>query len=84
VEKFTYADLRRVLRESAGDDIGGPDAGDADIPLGDLGYDSLAVLDAVGRLARDHGLEIPDDGITVATTASDAVAYVNRRLASEM
>lgn len=84
MEEFTYADLRRVLRESGGDVAGAPDAGDADVSLGDLGYDSLAVLDAVGRLSRDYGLEIPDDDITLATTAAEAVRYVNRRLTAEV
>jgi act minimal PKS acyl carrier protein len=85
MDEFTYDDLQRVLTESAGEiGVTGLGRGNRDVSLGDLGYDSLAVLDAVGRLSRQYGVSIDDDDLTITTTPGRAVHYINSRLSAEM
>lgn len=78
--ELTLADLRRILRESAGDDeAAAPDGDGLDVPFTELGYDSLVVLDAIGRIGAEYGLAIPDDAVGGLTTPRLLLDYVNGR-----
>jgi act minimal PKS acyl carrier protein len=76
-QQITIDDLRQVLIEVAGapnavDERTGPDA-----ELEDLGYDSIAVLAAVGKIERDYGVKVDEEGLPAATRLSEVVALIN-------
>ncbi|MFD5769981.1 acyl carrier protein [Streptomyces sp. NPDC127049] len=74
----TLADLTRMLRESAGEEEGVDLDGDViDTPFMELGYDSLALLQVIGQIQRDYGIEIPDDAVVDAETPRALLALVN-------
>ncbi|MBB5156853.1 acyl carrier protein [Saccharopolyspora phatthalungensis] len=77
-QRLTIDDLRRILAEVAGE----PDSIDAtngvDTELADLGYDSVAVLAAIGKIECDYGIKVDEEGLLTATTLSDVVNLVNR------
>lgn len=82
-DKFALDDLRRIMRECAGEDENVDLAG----PIGDdrfeeLGYDSLAVLEIASRIQREYGIPMPDESIVEMTTPNEAVSYVNARFAT--
>lgn len=81
--QLTINQLRLILRESAGEADGVDLDGDiADTEFTDLGYDSIALLEAGGRIERDRGVKLDDDTITSARTPRELVAAVNERLAT--
>ncbi|GAA0900871.1 acyl carrier protein [Streptomyces thermoalcalitolerans] len=74
-------DFTRILRESAGEDEAVDLSGDiADLPFTDLGYDSLALLEVAGRIARDYGVALPDEVLDGAETPRAFVDLVNAAL----
>ncbi|MFF4246516.1 acyl carrier protein [Streptomyces sp. NPDC001822] len=74
----TLADLTRMLRESAGEEEGIDLDGDViDTPFMELGYDSLALLQVIGQIQREYGIEIPDDAVVDAETPGALLALVN-------
>jgi len=77
--QFTLDDLRRILREGAGDS-GTLDGDITDVPFTDLGYDSLAMLELSSRVEREYAVPIPDDAALAMRTPGAAVAYINDRL----
>ncbi len=77
--QFTLDDLRRILREGAGD-AGTLDGDITDVPFTDLGYDSLAMLELSSRVEREYAVPIPDDAALAMRTPGAAVAYINDRL----
>jgi act minimal PKS acyl carrier protein len=81
--RLTINELRLILRESAGEPEG-VDLDDdiEDAEFADLGYDSISMLEAAGRIERDHGVQLDDDLITSARTPRELIAAVNERLAS--
>ena len=48
-----------------------------DTPFEDLGYDSLALMEAAARLKQITGVQIEDDTITELTTPRDMLDAVN-------
>jgi minimal PKS acyl carrier protein len=80
--QFTLDDLRRILQEGAGvDETAGLDGDIADVGLGLLGYESLALLETAGRIEREFDIELDDAAVTDAeTTARELVELVNARL----
>ncbi|GAA0526019.1 acyl carrier protein [Paractinoplanes ferrugineus] len=82
-DKFTLDDLRRIMRECAGEDenvdLSGPIG---DRGLEDLGYDSLALLEIASRIQREYGIPMSDESIAEMTTPNEAVTYVNKRFAT--
>jgi act minimal PKS acyl carrier protein len=75
---LTLDDLKRVLREGAGEQEGVELGGDIlDTPFGELGYDSLAVLEATSRITREFHLEFDDDAAVAAATPREFLALVN-------
>jgi act minimal PKS acyl carrier protein len=81
---LTIEDLRRILREAAGEHEGIDLDGDIlDLTFEDLGYDSLALLETGSRIEREHGIELEDTSITVVETPRALLAVVNEQLATE-
>ncbi|WP_410612267.1 acyl carrier protein [Amycolatopsis sp. lyj-109] len=75
---LTLENLRRVLREGAGTQDGVDLGGDIlDTPFDELGYDSLAVLEATSRITREFKIEFDDDAAVAATTPREFLALVN-------
>lgn len=77
--QVTMDDLRRVLREGAGVDEGTDIGADVlDVEFQELGYDSLAVLETIGRLSREYGLRVSDEeALAEATTPRRLLQLVN-------
>ena len=74
----TLADLTRMLRESAGEEEGIDLDGDViDTSFIDLGYDSLALLQVIGQIQREYGIDIPDDAVVDAETPGAMLALIN-------
>ncbi|RSS53135.1 acyl carrier protein [Streptomyces sp. WAC01280] len=76
--RLTLDTLLQILRESAGEEEGVDLGGDIlDTPFVELGYDSLALLQATGRIERDLGVSLPDDVVAEAETPALLLALVN-------
>ncbi len=72
------ADLTRLLRECAGEDEAVDLDGDVmDTEFTELGYDSLALLQVIGRIQRDFGVVVPDDAVAEAETPRALLDLVN-------
>lgn len=50
-----------------------------DQPFDELGYDSLALLEAASRIKRDYGIELSEDDLVRARTPAELVDAVNAR-----
>ncbi len=81
-EQFTLTDLMQILREAAGADEGVDlDADILDTSFQDLGYDSLALLEAGSRIEREYAVALDDSTVTDATTPRALLEVVNANLA---
>jgi acyl carrier protein len=49
--------------------------------IGELGIDSLAVLEIIGSMERALRIRIPDEALTGVETVSDLLAVVEARIA---
>ncbi|MEV6210088.1 acyl carrier protein [Kitasatospora sp. NPDC051914] len=79
---ITEADLKRIMREGAGQAEGIDLDGDiADVLFSDLGYDSLALLETVSRIEREYDVRVPEDALSTARTPGEFLALVNRAAA---
>ncbi|AKJ11926.1 acyl carrier protein [Streptomyces sp. NPDC001093] len=79
--ELTLDDLTRILRESAGEDEGVDLDGDIlDTLFADLGYDSLALLEASSRIEREFGVKLSDDAVSEAETPRLLLAAANGAL----
>jgi len=79
--EFSLDDLMRILRECAGEDETvdfGNDVGAVDFDQ--LGYDSLALMEASSRVARGFRVELPEAELAEVGTPAEFVALVNRSL----
>jgi minimal PKS acyl carrier protein len=76
--EFTVHDLKRLLREAAGEaDLDG-DIGV--LTFDELGYDSVSLLETSGLIRREYGVVIEDDALFEATTPGELAEIVNREL----
>lgn len=50
-----------------------------DTKLGELGIDSLAMLEIIGALERELKIQIPDEALTGLSTVRDLVNAVEKR-----
>lgn len=76
--ELTLTELTRMLRESAGEEEGVDLDGDVmDTPFIELGYDSLALLQVIGQIQREHGVQIPDDAVVDAETPRAMLELIN-------
>jgi len=79
--QFLLDDLVRIMRSSAGVDDSVDLTGDiADVSFTDLGYDSLAVLEITGRVARERQIALTDDEVQELYTVRELLDLVNSRL----
>ncbi|MFI7410009.1 acyl carrier protein [Streptomyces sp. NPDC049627] len=77
-------DLRRILVACAGEDDGMDLSGDIlDTSFGDLGYDSLALMETAARIELDYGVALADDVIADAKTPRDLLDLVNRAVPAD-
>jgi minimal PKS acyl carrier protein len=76
---ITLSDLVSALRTCAGEvedvDLGGDIA---ECTFTDLGYDSIALLETLARLADRHGLVLGEDVLTDLETPAELLRRVNR------
>jgi len=80
--QFTLTDLMQILREAAGADEGVNLETDVlDTSFEDLGYDSLALLEAGSRIEREYAVTLGDSAMTDATTPRALLEVVNATLA---
>ncbi|MGV9293044.1 acyl carrier protein [Amycolatopsis sp. NPDC003676] len=76
--RFTIDDLTRLLRECAGEDEEAVLDGDImDAAFDELGYDSLALFNTVGRIEREYGAVLPDDVVSDAKTPRELLRAIN-------
>lgn len=79
---LTLDDLITLLHECAGADESVNLNGDiADLGFEDLGYDSLALLNTVGRIERDYRIRLGDDVVAEMRTPAQLLKLVNDTLA---
>ncbi|MER6808870.1 acyl carrier protein [Spirillospora sp. NPDC000708] len=78
-QEFTLPDLRRVLVQAAGE-VAGLDGDILDVGFEELGYDSLALLEASGRIEREHGIRLEESALVDARTPRALLAVVNATL----
>jgi minimal PKS acyl carrier protein len=80
---FNLDDVRRIMRECAGEDGTATLDGDiADTPFTELGYDSLAVLELAARIQQQMGIPMPDEALDHLQSPGGTVEYVNNRAAA--
>lgn len=85
VPELTIEDLRSILRTAAGEDEAIDLDGDIlNLTFEQLGYDSVALLEACGSIEREHGIELEDTTIADADTPRALLAIVNAQLAAQL
>ncbi|MBO0866937.1 MAG: SRPBCC family protein [Micromonosporaceae bacterium] len=81
---FTVDDLAGALREASGDepvDLTGPAL---DTTLGDLGYDSLALLETSAVIQRLYQVAVPDEAVVVDATPRVVLERVRALLGGDV
>jgi act minimal PKS acyl carrier protein len=79
MNEFTMDDLRKVMRESAGED-GTLDGDVLDSSFEELGYDSLALMETTSRIERALSVTLPEEEMADVSTPRDLLAFVNSRV----
>ncbi|MER5665043.1 acyl carrier protein [Streptomyces mirabilis] len=81
MSEFTLEDMKRILREYAGDEESANLDGEIlDANFTDLGYDSLALLQTGTLIEREFGVTLPDEGLHKFDTPGKLIALVNKYL----
>ncbi|MGQ4615003.1 phosphopantetheine-binding protein [Nocardia sp. R7R-8] len=76
-------ELKDILREAAGEDESVDLEGDVlDTDFADLGYDSLALLEAAAVIARRYGVKLSDDELENITTPRQLLAQLQNGLSA--
>jgi act minimal PKS acyl carrier protein len=79
MNEFTMDDLKKVMRESAGED-GALDGDVLDSSFEELGYDSLALMETTSRIERALSVTLPEEEMADVSTPRDLLAFVNSRV----
>ncbi|ARZ66343.1 acyl carrier protein [Streptomyces sp. HU2014] len=75
---MTLDDLHRILAVCGGASESWPAGEDVhDRPFEELGYDSLALLEAAVRIENEFGVQVPDEVIPQLTSPRDVLDLVN-------
>lgn len=75
---MTINDLHRILVACAGEAEGVVfDNSAQDTDFADLGYDSLALMEAATRIEQEFGVKVPDERIPDLRTPRDLLELVN-------
>jgi act minimal PKS acyl carrier protein len=83
MDKFTVADLARVMRDAAGEDeLVNLDDKILQCSFGELGYDSLAVMETASRVEREYGVALDEDAMAAVETPTQFLELVNGQLAA--
>jgi act minimal PKS acyl carrier protein len=83
--EFTLENLRQALRSAAGEDESVDlDGNILDVDFGELGYDSLAILEAASHISRGAGVTLPEDEVSDKHTPREFVDFVNSVLAAKV
>jgi act minimal PKS acyl carrier protein len=83
MEEFTLEDLRRTLRECAGEDEQVTPRGDLlDRSFEELGYDSIALMTTTSKIELELDVRLPEGEVEFTDTLRDYLAFVNERLAA--
>ncbi len=81
--ELTLEHLQTILRAVGGDGDAVTSHGDLlDARFDELGYDSLALLEAGCRIERELGVQLVDSTVTDAATPRDLIASVNDQIAA--
>lgn len=78
---LTMEDFQDIMFAAVGGD-GADFISDSEQEFEDLGYDSLALLEAGGRIEREFGISLDDSVLTGATTPRSFVDAVNNAIAA--
>lgn len=71
-------DLRSILIACAGgDDTDALDGDISGVSFEELGYDSLALIEAAATLKREYGVFIPDEQITEVRNPGELLTLIN-------
>ena len=82
MSELTMDGLAEIMRTAAGDDDNTKvQQNIEDVPFTDLGFDSLALLETVALIKREHGVKLADDELTDIKTPRELLARVNAELA---
>jgi act minimal PKS acyl carrier protein len=74
---FGIDELLRILREAGGDDSADLTGDALDTTFGDLGYDSLVLLELTACIRRSYGVTVEDEQAGSDTTPGKLIAHVN-------
>jgi act minimal PKS acyl carrier protein len=79
--RFTLEDLKQTLRAAAGEDESVDLDGDIlDVEFGELGYDSLGILETASHIERGFGIKLPEDEVGTLQTPREFIDFVNSML----
>jgi act minimal PKS acyl carrier protein len=80
---LTIDEFKAIMHTVAGEDDVVDLSGDVtDTPMGELGFDSLAVLEIASVVQQRYQIEVPDECIERMTTPAESVAYINELTAA--
>lgn len=76
--RFEFSDLKRILLDCAGEEPEeASETAALDATFGDLGYDSIVLMETLARIAREYRVTIEDDAVTGDTTPRLLIDLVN-------
>ncbi|HZR52016.1 MAG TPA: acyl carrier protein [Streptosporangiaceae bacterium] len=82
---LTLEDLKATLRAAAGEDDSIDLDGDIlDTEFGELGYDSLAILETASLIGRRFGVQLPEDEVGELQTPRQLIDFVNATLSAKV
>lgn len=82
---LTLEDLKATLRAAAGeDDSIDLDGEILDTEFGELGYDSLAILETASLIGRRFGVQLPEDEVGELRTPRELIDFVNATLSAKV
>lgn len=82
MSELRLTDLVTILRECAGEDeTSNLDGEILDAEFGELGYDSIAMLETASRIQIRYGVVLSDEEVAEATSPRVLLHLVNRSLA---
>ncbi|MGP4020927.1 acyl carrier protein [Saccharopolyspora sp. 5N708] len=83
MQQLTPAEFTRILRLGAGGDEPADLSDDyLDSTFDDLGYDSLALLETLRLVEREHGVAMSDDAVAELSTPRAFLELINQQLAA--
>ena len=82
MRQFTFDDLKRIMRECAGEDeqlnLDGHNV--LNLSFEDLGYDSLALMETTSRIEDALDVRLPEDEMAGIATPGEYLAFINQHL----